>query len=327
MAMESRPLSRTRPWRPTATRYSSSSASSTQPDSRPPTTTRWPSTPTVNAGGSVASGRLRKSGTGSWEFAASEQRVEGDAGRSQGIGAALFAINHAEGLDCHRAGLPYAPLRLQKCPAGGERVVHQHDSHSLAQLGTLDRASGAMCLHLFAHDERGQGALAGSAQRCHRSCNGVGAQREPAHSVDTQLTATLEGDCRHQVQTPSVEGHLLAVDVVVAAPATGQHEVPIRERALADKPAQPSTRTLVAHAGGLQRSTGWRAARTSSTRSTGVSWGAACTNARSRSASSTIAAQTAARSSMLRFDSVSVGSNIRASGTVVGKYTVGAYTP
>src|ERR1700730_15095112 len=217
MAMESRPLSRTRPWRPTATRYSSSSASSTQPDSRPPTTTRWPSTPTVNAGGSVASGRLRKSGTGSWEFAASEQRVEGDAGRSQGIGAALFAIDHAEGLDCHRAGFPYALLRLQKCPAGRERVVHQHDPHSLVQWRTLDRACGPVCLHLFANDERGQRAVAGSAQRCHCSCDRVSAEGEPAHGVDTQLTATLEGERRHQVQTASIEGHLLAIDVVVAA--------------------------------------------------------------------------------------------------------------
>src|SRR3982074_3668495 len=124
------------------------------PDSRPPTTTRWPSTPTVNAGGSAASGRLRNSGIGSREFTASEQCMKREAGGSQGIGAALFAIDKTEGLNCPRAGFPYALLRLQEGPAGGERVVPKHDSHSFAQRGTLDGTSGAGCLQLFAADER-----------------------------------------------------------------------------------------------------------------------------------------------------------------------------
>src|SRR4029077_7905419 len=129
-----------------------------------------------------------------------------------------------------------------------------------------------------------------------------------------------EREPRDQVEPPSVERHLLAVDVVIAGPPAGQREGAVAERSHGDELAQ-----LVTQAGvdrgchGVHRSMGWRAARTSSTRLTGVSWGACWTKARSRSASSTMAAQIPANASRLCFDSVSVGSNINASGTVSGK--------
>src|ERR1700737_3408655 len=102
---------------------------------------------------------------------------------------------------------------------------------------------------------------------------------------------------RHQVQAAAVKCHLLAVDVIVAVAAAGQHEIPILESPGRNQVAQLFAKPLegVAHSdGGVQRNTGCRAAVTSSTRCTGVSWGADCTKARSLSASSTMTAQMSA---------------------------------
>src|SRR5438309_1330237 len=131
-----------------------------------------------------------------------------------------------------------------------------------------------------------------------------------------------------------VERHLLAVDVVVAAAPAGEHEVTELHGAAGKQRVKLVAQRgeVLAHSGadGIdasrdQRSIGCRAALTSSTRRTGVSCGAACTNARSRSASATMVEQVSASWSRLCFDSVSVGANMRTSGNVVGKYNVGAY--
>src|SRR5437016_6083317 len=316
--------------------YESTSSSSAQPDVPPPTRTRWPPTPTVKACGSDSAVWRRNSGISSAELGAVEESVQGDACGVERLAAALVAVHDAQRLDHDGAGGDDSVSSGQKRAAGGERVVYQEDAGTGPERGSLNGAPGSVRFDLFAHDERGDGTLCGAAQRGDARGDGVRAEREPADGFDGEAPAPLQREARDQVQPAAVQRHLLAVDVVVAAAPAGEHEVTELHGAAGKQRVKLVAQRgeVLGHAGadGIdasrdQRSIGCRAALTSSTRRTGVSCGAACTNARSRSASATMVEQMSASWSRLCFDSVSVGSNMRASGTVVGKYTVGAYTP
>src|SRR5205807_2264120 len=169
--------------------------------------------------------------------------------------------------------------------------------------------------------EAAQRHRVGAAQGDHPGGDRVGAEGEAPDRAHLELAAAVEDEPGGEVQPAPLEGDLLAVEVEVAAPAAAEQEVAEAEGAALEERLQLGPQIVVAHvpSSGLQRSTGRRAAWTSSTRSTGASCGADWTRPRSASASATMAARMSARPSRLRRDSVSVGSNIIASGTVVGK--------
>src|SRR5579864_231444 len=291
--------------------YCPTSSSRWQPASAVPTTTRWSPTPTVKASGSGSAGRRRNSGIGSRKLTAREERKHSNPRLLECLATALLAVDHAERLDNARPGLDDTIARAEKGSTRGERVVDEHHPRPGAQRRSLDAAPRSVLLRLLAHDEAGDGAIRGAAERGHRAGDGISAEGEAADGVDRKLDAPLQRQSRHQIEAAAVERHLLAVDVVAAPAPAGEHEVPEAERARRHQRVQLRAKRseILAHvaplpgsspgAAGCQRSTGWRAARTSSTRRTGVSCGAAWTKARSRSASSTMAAQTSASSSTL----------------------------
>src|SRR5438552_2012118 len=79
------------------------------------------------------------------------------------------------------------------------------------------------------------------------------------------------------------------------------------------------TGRLLRRLGGRQRRSSWRAARTSSSRPTGALCGAVLTSSGSFAISSTICSTAPTKASSVALDSVSVGSIMRASGTMSGK--------
>src|SRR5438105_1348232 len=271
--------------------YVSTSSSSAQPDVPPPTSTRWLPTPTVKPSGSDSAARRRNSGIGCAELAAVEESVQRDAGVVERLAAALVAVDDAQRLDHHGAGLDHAIASGQERASGGECVVDEDDARPGLERRPLDGAPGPVRLDLLAHDERGDGMRRGAAERGDPRGDGIRAEREAADGGDAEAAASLQRETRYQVQPATIQRHLLAVDVVVAVPPAGEHEVAELDGVAGEQRVQlvPQRGEVLAHpAGGCidvsrdQRSTGWRAALTSSTRRTGVSCGADCTNARSR---------------------------------------------
>src|SRR5579872_1032718 len=128
-----------------------------------------------------------------------------------------------------------------------------------------------MRLDFLAHDERRYRAISGTAQRGHGGADGIRTEGQTADGIDVHLAAVFERELRDEVQATPVQRHLLAVDVVGTLATAREREIPIRERTSRDQPAELVAESPVGVRGGrhaVHRSTGWRAASTSSTRLT-----------------------------------------------------------